>query len=474
MLSLRGFDPELRHNLPSTRQNLPSEYSIVRPSGLIPQQLLKIIPRLICADFFLGWRDEHALGQLKPFAVIREMLLLFWIGAAVATLVGHGGIVARAVEADFKVCAAIARFRATGRGAIFVFCAALPTMSCRNAHAGDSTTVCKFAKLSLAVRKDYTHGMNICVLDGFTLNPGDLSWDELRQLGSCEIHDRTPSSETTIRTADAEIVLTNKTPLTRETLGALPKLKYIGVLATGTNVVDLVAARERNIVVTNVPAYGSRSVAQATIAMLLELTNHVGHHAHRVRDGGWTRAKDWCFWDAPLVELDGLTLGVVGFGRIGASVADIAHALGMKIIAYSPSQKTASAFVTFVDLETIFRSSDVVSLHCPLTPQTQQLVNAERLRWMKPSALLLNTSRGPLVDEAALADALNAGRIAGAALDVLSVEPPPVTNPLLSVKNCLITPHNAWGTRAARLRLMSIAVENVRAFIAGKPQNVVN
>lgn len=316
--------------------------------------------------------------------------------------------------------------------------------------------------------------MNICVLDGFTLDPGDLSWDELRQLGSCAIHDRTPPGEIISRATNAEIVLTNKTPLTRETFVELPKLKYIGVLATGTNVVDLVAARERNIVVTNVSAYGSRSVAQATIALLLELTNHVGHHAQRVRDGGWTRAKDWCFWDSPLVELDGLTLGIVGFGRIGASVADIAHALGMKIVAYSPSQKIARDFVKFVDLETLFRTSDVVSLHCPLTPQTKTLANAERLAWMKPTAFLLNTSRGPLVDETALADALNSGQIAGAALDVLSVEPPSATNPLLSAKNCLITPHNAWGTRAARLRLMSIAVENVRAFIAAKPQNVVN
>ncbi len=316
--------------------------------------------------------------------------------------------------------------------------------------------------------------MKICVLDGFALNPGDLSWEELRQLGSCEIHDRTLREEIISRATNAEIILTNKTPLNRETLAALPKLKYIGVLATGTNVVDLVAARERNIVVTNVPAYGSRSVAQATIALLLELTNHVGHHTQRVRDGAWTRAKDWCFWDSPLVELDGLTLGIVGFGRIGASVADIAHALGMKTNAYSPSQKTASAFVKFVDLETIFRTSDVVSLHCPLTPLTQKLVNAERLGWMKPSAFLLNTSRGPLVDEVALTDALNSGRIAGAALDVLSVEPPGADNPLLSAKNCLITPHNAWGTRAARARLMQIAVENVRAFIAGKSQNVVN
>ena len=228
--------------------------------------------------------------------------------------------------------------------------------------------------------------MNICVLDGHTLNPGDLSWDELRQLGPCEIHDRTAPAETTARAAHAEIVLTNKTLWLERNIAALPKLKYIGVLATGTNVVDLVAARERNIPVTNIPAYGTRSVAQATFALLLELTNHVGHHAQRVRDGGWTSATDWCFWDFPLVELDGLTMGLVGFGRIGAAVADIAHAFGMNIIANNTSHKPAPRFVKFVDLETLLRTSDVVSLHCPLTPQTQNLMNAERLGWMKPSA----------------------------------------------------------------------------------------
>jgi glycerate dehydrogenase len=316
--------------------------------------------------------------------------------------------------------------------------------------------------------------MNICVLDGFTLNPGDLSWDELRQLGHCEIHDRTAPINILSRAANAEIILTNKTPLTRDTIAALPKLRYIGVLATGTNVVDLAAARERGIPVTNIPAYGSRSVAQATIALLLELTNRVGHHSGRVRDGAWTHSTDWCFWDSPLLELDGLTMGIVGYGRIGATTAEIAHALGMDIIAFSPTQKSAPPFVKYVGLETLFRTSDVVSLHCPLTPETKSLVNAERLAWMKPSALLINTSRGPLVDEASLADALDNGRIAGAALDVLSVEPPPAENPLLRAKNCIITPHNAWGTRAARQRLMHIAVENIRAFLAGKPQNVVN
>jgi len=316
--------------------------------------------------------------------------------------------------------------------------------------------------------------MNICVLDGFTLNPGDLSWEELRQLGPCEIHDRTAGAEIIARAANAEIVLTNKALLGRECIGALPRLQYIGVLATGTNVVDLAAARERNILVTNVPAYSTRSVAQATIALLLELSNRTGHHAQRVRDGAWSNATDWCFWDAPLIELEGLTLGIVGFGRIGAAVAGIAHAFGMDVIAHNAARKPAPPFVKFVELETLFRTSDVVSLHCPLTPQTRKLVNAERLAWMKPSALLLNTSRGLLVDEVALAAVLNAGRITGAGLDVLSVEPPPADNPLLQAKNCLITPHNAWGTRAARARLMRLAVENVHAFLAGKAQNVVN
>lgn len=316
--------------------------------------------------------------------------------------------------------------------------------------------------------------MNICVLDGFTLNPGDLSWAALQQLGRCEIHDRTEPADIAARAATAEIILTNKAPLLAETIAALPRLKYIGVLASGTNVVDLAAARRRGIPVTNIPAYGTRSVAQATMALLLELTNRAGAHGQRVRAGAWTRANDWCFWDAPLLELADLTLGLVGFGRIGAAVADIAHALGMSLIAYSPSQKSAPPFVTFVELETLFRRSDVVSLHCPLTPQTQNLVNAERLAWMKPSALLLNTSRGLLVDEAALAEALNSGRLAGAGLDVLSTEPPTATNPLLHAKNCLITPHNAWASRAARARLMTIAIDNVRAFLNGKPQNVVN
>ncbi|MCW5551207.1 MAG: D-2-hydroxyacid dehydrogenase [Verrucomicrobiae bacterium] len=316
--------------------------------------------------------------------------------------------------------------------------------------------------------------MNIVVLDGFTLNPGDLSWDELKQLGTCAIYDRTPPSQVNPRASGADIVLTNKTIINRETLQALSELKYIGVLATGTNVVDLSAARERGIPVTNVPAYSTASVAQATFALLLELTHHPGHHAQAVRDGKWTACSDFCFWDFPLIELAGLTMGIVGFGQIGQAVAQIAHAFGMNVLVHTRSVKPALPFVEFATVERLFRQSDVVSLHCPLTPQTKHFVNAERLAWMKPTAFLLNTSRGPLVDEAALAGALNRSQIAGAAMDVLSVEPPPRDNPLLQAKDCLITPHHAWASLAARVRLMRIAVDNIRAFLAGQPQNVVN
>ena len=316
--------------------------------------------------------------------------------------------------------------------------------------------------------------MNIVVLDGFTLNPGDLSWDALRALGHCEIYDRTPPAETLRRAANAEIILTNKVVLTRASLEHLPKLKYVGVLATGTNVVDLLSARARGIPVTNIPTYGTKSVAQAAFALLLELAHRTGHHAETVRDGQWTNSVDWCYRDFPLVELDGLTMGVVGFGRIGRAVAERARAFGMNVLAYDPMQEAAPPLVRFVDLETLFRESDVVSLHCPLTPEAKNLVNAQRLATMKSTAFLLNTSRGPLVDERALAEALNEGKIAGAGLDVLSVEPPPADHPLLRAKNCIITPHIAWATGAARARLMHIAVENVRAFLAGQPQNVVN
>jgi glycerate dehydrogenase len=316
--------------------------------------------------------------------------------------------------------------------------------------------------------------MRIVVLDGFTLNPGDLSWAELEALGPCVVFDRTPSSEILAHAEQAEMVLTNKTILDGNTIQRLPRLRYIGVLATGTNIVDLAAARARGVPVTNVPTYGTRSVAQMTFALLLELAQHVGHHAGTVREGRWTRSADWCYWDFPLIELEGLTLGIVGFGRIGRAVSVLGTAFGMKVVATDPAAGAAPPGVRLVELGTLFRESDVVSLHCPLTPKTAKLVNANRLSLMKPSAFLLNTSRGPLVDEVALVEALNSSRIAGAALDVLSVEPPPADNPLLSARNCLITPHMAWATRAARSRLMHIAIENVRAFLRGQPQNVVN
>jgi glycerate dehydrogenase len=317
--------------------------------------------------------------------------------------------------------------------------------------------------------------MNIVVLDGFTLNPGDLSWDPLRALGRCVIHDRTPPAAVLERAASAEILLTNKTVLGQEAIAALPDLRYVGVLATGYNVVDIEAARAHKIVVTNVPNYGTRSVAQLTFALLLELALHVGAHARGVREGRWTRSADFCYWDFPLLELDGLTLGVVGFGRIGREVAGIARAFGMGVIAHTPRMPAPPpAEVEFVELDTLFERSDVVSLHCPLTPATQGLVNTRRLALMKPSALLLNTGRGPLVDEAALATALGAGRIAGAGLDVLGSEPPRTDNPLLTAQNCCITPHIAWASRAARSRLLANAVENLRQFLAGHPQNVVS
>jgi glycerate dehydrogenase len=315
--------------------------------------------------------------------------------------------------------------------------------------------------------------MKIVVLDGHTLNPGDLDWSGLRALGSCEVFDRTRPDELSVRADAAEIILTNKTVLTAANIAALPVLRYIGVLATGTNVVDLAAARARNIPVTNVPAYGTQSVAQATFALLLELTNHVGHHAETVRTGRWANNPDWCYWDMPLIELDGLTIGILGYGRIGRAVAALARAFGMNVLIHSRSP-AVDATIKNVTLNELLAGSDVVSLHCPLTPETKHLVNAQFLARMKPTALLLNTSRGPLVDEAALATALNHGTIAGAALDVLSVEPPAADNPLLRAGNCMITPHNAWGTHAARVRLLRIAEENVRAFLHGRPKNVVN
>src|SRR5688572_7647558 len=317
--------------------------------------------------------------------------------------------------------------------------------------------------------------MKIVVVDGYTLNPGDLSWDDLRALGECEIYERSSDAELLARSATAEIVLTNKMEIRKRHMEQLPKLRYIGVTATGYNIVDVAAARERGVVVTNVPAYGTASVAQMTFALLLELCHRTGHHAQTVREGRWAASPDFCYWDFPLVELDGLIMGIVGLGRIGRAVARLAQAFGMKVIATGRSKpKDSPPDIEWVDLEALLRRSDAVSLHCPLTPETKHLINAERLSLMKPSAFLLNTSRGPLIDEAALAEALGSGQIAGAGLDVLSEEPPPTDHPLYTAPNCFITPHIAWATRAARARLMRVAVENVRAFVNGKPVNVVN
>jgi glycerate dehydrogenase len=315
--------------------------------------------------------------------------------------------------------------------------------------------------------------MHIVVLDGYTLNPGDLSWDPLEALGTCTIHDRTPWSEIVPRSREADALLTNKTPLDRNTLEQLPRLRYIGVLATGFNIVDVDVARLRGIPVTNVPAYSTPSVAQAVFAHLLNLTHHVGHHAGTVRDGVWSSSKDFSYWDYPPIELASLTMGIIGFGRIGQATAAIAHAMGMKVISHTPDT-VADTSVEFLPLDEVFRQSDVLTLHCPLTEETRHVVNRARLGLMKPTAFLLNTGRGPLVDEEALAEALNGGRIAGAGLDVLSAEPPPPNHPLLKARNCYITPHLAWATLAARRRLLHAVVANLRAFLEGTPINVVN
>ncbi len=321
--------------------------------------------------------------------------------------------------------------------------------------------------------------MKIVVLDGYALNPGDLSWQGLEALGDFTVYDRTSREELLERAQGAEIVLTNKVVLDRESLGRLPRLKYIGVLATGYNVVDAEAARERGIAVTNVPAYSTASVAQMVFALLLELTQQVGHHAHLTRWGHWSESRDFCFWDRPLVELDGLHLGVVGFGAIGRRVAQIARAFGMTVLVHTAHpekyrQVLEAGGARFVGLDEIFAESDVISLHCPLTPETKAMVDARRLALMKPTAYLINTGRGLLIDEEALAQALKEKRLAGAGLDVLSTEPPPGNNPLLTAPNCFVTPHIAWATLAARERLMATVVANVQAFLAGKPQNVVN
>ncbi|MEX0671166.1 MAG: D-2-hydroxyacid dehydrogenase [Pirellulales bacterium] len=313
--------------------------------------------------------------------------------------------------------------------------------------------------------------MHIIILDGLTTNPGDLSWDAVERQGTLTVFDRTAPADVVGRAVKADAILTNKTFLGAAEIAALPKLTYIGVLATGYNVVDVVAARERGVVVSNVPEYSTPNVVQATFALLLELTNHVGHHSATVHAGRWASCPDFCYWDGDLVELAGLTLGVVGYGRIGRAVAAVGRAFGMRVIHH---RRQAGGDPECVDLDTLFRESDVVSLHCPLTAETNGMVDAKRLASMKPTAFLINTARGALVNEADLAAALDAGRIAGAGIDVLTVEPPPASNPLLTAQNCVITPHIAWATRNARRRLIDVAAGNLAAFVAGHPHNVVS
>jgi len=317
--------------------------------------------------------------------------------------------------------------------------------------------------------------MKIVVLDGYCLNPGDLNWDALHALGDVKLHDRTPAAEAESRARGAAIVLTNKTPLPGAVLERLPDLRYIGVLATGYNIVDVAAAARLGITVTNIPTYGTASVAQFVFALLLEHCHNVKLHSDSVRAGEWSRNPDWSFWKAPLVELAGKTMGIVGFGRIGRAAGRIADALGMRVLANDTYQGDPPAWdgFRFAALEDLLRESDVVSLHSPLFPETQGMINARTLALMKPSAFLINTSRGPLIVDRDLADALNAGRIAGAAVDVLSIEPPADANPLLTARNCLVTPHIAWATREARARLMDLAIQNITAFLNGNPQNVI-
>ena len=314
--------------------------------------------------------------------------------------------------------------------------------------------------------------MKIVVLDGYGLNPGDLSWSAWEALGELTVYDRTSPSELLERSEGAEVLITNKTLITAEDMAELSSLKYIGVLATGYNVVDIDAAKARGIVVTNIPAYSTASVAQMVFAHVLNITQRVGYYANENTQGRWTNNADFCYWDTNLVELDGKKMGVVGYGNIGKATARIALAFGMEVLAYtSKEQKDLPQGVRKVTLDELFSESDVVSLHCPLTPDTKELVNAERLKTMKPSAILINTGRGPLVNEHDLANALNEGRIAGAGLDVLSVEPSLADNPLLKAKNCFITPHIAWATKEARTRLMGIAINNLKSYQEG---NIIN
>ena len=320
--------------------------------------------------------------------------------------------------------------------------------------------------------------MKIVVLDGYTENPGDLSWAELEKLGQLTVYDRTAYEESPLiaqRIGDAEVIVTNKTPISQQTLEQCPNLKLIAVLATGYNVIDCAAARKKGISVVNVPTYGTASVSQYSIALLLEICHHIGHHDQSVHAGNWANNEDWCYWDYPLIELEGKTMGIIGFGRIGQAEGRIARALGMRVLAYDlyPSD-SGRAIGAYVDLDTLYRQSDVISLHCNLTPENTRMINKDSIAKMKDGVILINNARGQLIDEQDVTDALNSGKLAAAGLDVVYTEPIREDNPLLKAKNCIITPHISWAPKESRQRIMDITAENIRAFLAGRPQNVVN
>ena len=318
--------------------------------------------------------------------------------------------------------------------------------------------------------------MKMVVLDGYTENPGDLSWDGLREFGELTVYDRTGSEDQVIqRIGDAQVVFVNKVPITKRVLEECPNIKFISVLATGYNVIDIKAAAEKGIVVSNIPSYGTAAVAQFAIALLLEVCHHVAHHSEAVHQGRWAANPDWCFWDYPLIELQGKTMGIIGFGRIGQATGRIAKALGMKVIAYSRSvREDGKEIADYVDLDTLLRTSDVIALHCPLFPETEGIINKANIAKMKDGVIIINNSRGQLVVEQDLADALNSGKVCAAGLDVVSTEPIREDNPLLKAKNCLITPHISWAPKESRQRIMDMSYNNLKAFVEGSPINVVN
>lgn len=317
--------------------------------------------------------------------------------------------------------------------------------------------------------------MKIVILDGFVVNPGDLSWDYLREFGDVTVYDRSVGEDVIGRIGDAQIVMTNKTPLTEDVFAACPNLRLVCVLATGYNVVDCEAAKKRGIVVCNVPDYGTAAVAQFTFSLLLELCNAVGRHSESVHSGKWTKNKDFCYWETPQVELAGKTMGIIGFGRIGRAVGKIAKAMGMNVIAYNRSRSDEGEQIgTYVDLQYLLQNADVISLHCPLTAENKEMIDSQAIAKMKDGAMLLNTARGPLIDEGAVRQALESGKFSGFAADVVTVEPIPADSPLLSAPNCILTPHMAWAPKASRQRIMECTQKNIRAFLQGKPINTVN